>query len=66
MTTQKANLEIRCDVAGCDNLATHFFKMREEDSNYESIKLCDDCIKELNKIFSKIIKKEKNCEKQKS
>ncbi len=66
MIAEKTKVSIVCDIGGCQKKATHFIKRCAEECNYDSLKLCDDCIKDLSKVLSKIIKKENDSEKQKN
>lgn len=63
MIVEKSSAKIVCDINGCGNEASYFIKKDESESNYDSLKLCSSCIKELSKAISKINKKEKEIEK---
>ncbi len=64
----KDNLQIVCDVKGCNNIAT--YKLIMDVGGYESMRICEKCLKSFYKEASKKlgvegingegIKKEKN------
>ena len=64
MISEKSKVKIVCDMAGCNNEASYFIKKDSSESNYDSLKLCSDCAKELSKILNKTIKKEKSGEQK--
>ncbi len=64
MIVEKTKTKIVCDVSGCNNLAKFLIKKTNETSNAESIKLCDNCAKELYKSLLNNYFKEKNNEKK--
>lgn len=47
MIVEKCKSKIVCDVSGCNNLAKFLVKKTSETSDAESVKLCDNCAKEL-------------------
>ena len=51
MKIVKDNLEIVCDVKGCNNLAS--YKLILDVGGYESIRICQDCLKSFYNEASK-------------
>ncbi len=47
MIVEKCKTKIVCDVSGCNDMAKFLIKKTAETSNGESVKLCDNCAKEL-------------------
>lgn len=54
MQTKKLNVRIVCDMPMCNNMASYKF-VHDNGSDYNSLNLCDECIKELSGQFGKII-----------
>lgn len=48
---------IVCDMAGCKNTAKYFVKKEEGSNAFYSLKLCEDCAKELFTALKKEFKK---------
>ena len=63
MKVIKTTKNIVCDVNGCNQKAYYFVKHSADDSDYDSLKICKDCAKELVKTLQSALKKEKDNEK---
>ncbi len=64
MIIEKTNSPIVCDMGGCSNKAVYFIRKKVGQSQYYSLKLCDECAKELSAQLGKFYKKEKGVEKK--
>ena len=64
MIIKKVNTPIVCDMGGCSKKAIFFVEKKVGQSNYFSLKLCQDCARELSVELSKALKKEKGVEKK--
>lgn len=53
MEIKKINSKIKCDLLGCKNLAT--YTVVNEDGTKYNFNLCEQCLKNLHKQFSKIL-----------
>ena len=63
MIIVKTENSIVCDMGGCKNKAKYFVKIEEDSIAFDSLKLCEDCAKNLYNLLKKEFgKKEKNCE----
>ena len=63
MEIYESKSHIVCDMGGCRNETKYFIKNNINDSNYYSIKLCEECAKKLSKLLAKTLKnKEKGSE----
>lgn len=63
MIIEKTEKHIVCDMGGCKDEAKYFVKIDESSNSYYSLKLCENCAKELFKLLKKeFTKKEKDCE----
>ena len=51
MKIVKDNLQIVCDVKGCDNIAT--YKLIMDVGGYESMRICEKCLKSFYKEAAK-------------
>ena len=51
MKIVKDNLQIVCDVKGCNNIAT--YKLIMDVGGYESMRICEKCLKSFYKEASK-------------
>ena len=56
MKIVKDNLQIACDVKGCDNIAT--YKLIMDVGGYESMRICEKCLKSFYKEASKKLGRE--------
>lgn len=64
MIIESVNTPIVCDMGGCFNKASYFVKKKRGQSEYYSLKLCEECAKELRTELTKTLKKEKGVEKK--
>lgn len=62
MKVIKTKKNIVCDVGGCKEKAFFFVKNVEDESDYDSLKLCKNCAKKLVKCLQQALKKEKDNE----
>ena len=53
MEIKKTNVKIKCDMAGCKNIADYCIE-NSENSRY-NFNVCTTCLKELDKQFSKVL-----------
>lgn len=53
MQITKANVKIKCDMAGCRNLADYCV-VNSDNSRY-NFNICEQCLKDLHKEFSKVL-----------
>lgn len=53
MEIKRTLTKIKCDMPGCKNLAD--FTVNSTDNLKHNFYLCEDCLKKLNKQFSKIL-----------
>lgn len=53
MEINKTNAKIKCEIAGCKNLAN--YSVSTCDSSRYNFNLCENCLKELYKQFSKVV-----------
>ena len=56
MKIVKDNLQIVCDVKGCDNIAT--YKLIMDVGGYECMRICEKCLKSFYKEASKKLGRE--------
>lgn len=64
MKIVKIKTPIVCDIGGCKNTAIYSVKKQEDSNDLYTLKLCENCAKELFSELKKEFKKEvKNCEK---
>ncbi len=54
MKSQPIIEPIVCDIAGCKNLANYQFKINDDTTARDSLKLCKDCCKKLYATMSGI------------
>ena len=59
MIAIKTTKSIVCDVNGCENTAVYFIKKDNEENDFYSLKLCENCAKELKSVLTAVLKKEK-------
>ncbi len=59
MIAIKTNKTIVCDVNGCGKTAVYFIKKDNAENDYYSLKLCQNCARELKSVLTNVLKKEK-------
>ena len=66
MTITETNVPIVCDMGGCKNTAKYFIKKQVDSNNFYSLKLCENCAKEMLELLNdKVSKKGKESENKK-
>ncbi len=66
MIVEKSKSKIVCDISGCNKLAKYTLKKTSETNDSESLKLCEDCAKEIYQtLLNEHIKGKRNEKKQK-
>lgn len=66
MIITEVNVPIVCDMGGCKNTAKYFIKKQVDSTDFYSLKLCENCAKEILQLLnSKINEKGKKSESKK-
>ncbi len=66
MIITEVNVPIVCDIGGCKNTAKYFIKKQVDSTNFYSLKLCENCARELSRLLNdKISEKGKKSEGKK-
>ncbi len=66
MIITEVNVPIVCDMGGCKNTAKYFIKKQLDSTDFYSLKLCENCAKEILQLLnSKINEKGKKSESKK-
>ncbi|MBE5743479.1 MAG: hypothetical protein E7358_02045 [Clostridiales bacterium] len=66
MILKKVNTPIVCDMGGCKNTAKYFIKKQVDESNFDSLKLCEKCAEEIYEVLKEeTVKKGKKSEGKK-
>ncbi len=65
MILTKVNVPIVCDMGGCKKTAKYFIKKQTDANDFYSLKLCEDCAREIYKLLKSEIQKGNKSENKK-
>lgn len=52
MIITDVNVPIVCDMGGCKNIAKYFIKKQVDSTNFYSLKLCENCAREIRELLN--------------